>query len=100
MIKQLLNSILLLLILASFGSPTIASAQEEKEEITRILFVFDASNSMNAIWQKRSKLEVAKKCSGHFILLHLTRWKFLAIVFAQVCDFRMCGIDKSHQQDS
>lgn len=61
MIKQLLNSILLLLILASFGSPTIASAQEEKEEITRILFVFDASNSMNAIWQKRSKLEVAKK---------------------------------------
>lgn len=32
-----------------------------QEEITRILFVFDASNSMNAYWQTQRKIDVAKK---------------------------------------
>lgn len=32
-----------------------------QEEITRILFVFDASNSMNAFWQTQRKIDVAKK---------------------------------------
>lgn len=35
-------------------------AQEEGEKI-RILFIFDASNSMNAQWQKSSKIKVARK---------------------------------------
>lgn len=41
----------------SLGS---AYAQEEGEKI-RILFIFDASNSMNAQWQKSSKIKVARK---------------------------------------
>ncbi len=32
-----------------------------QEVVTRILFVFDASNSMNARWQTQRKVEVAKK---------------------------------------
>ena len=32
-----------------------------QEEITRILFVFDASNSMNAYWQTQRKIDVARK---------------------------------------
>lgn len=31
-----------------------------QEEITRILFVFDASNSMNAYWQTKRKVDVAR----------------------------------------
>jgi Ca-activated chloride channel family protein len=37
------------------------SALRAQEEITRILFVFDASNSMNAYWQTQRKIDVAKK---------------------------------------
>ncbi len=32
-----------------------------QQEVTRILFVFDASNSMNARWQTQRKIEVARK---------------------------------------
>ena len=33
----------------------------QKEETTRILFIFDGSNSMNAQWQTTSKIDIAKK---------------------------------------
>jgi len=39
-------------------SPVLA---QQKTPLTRILFVFDASNSMNARWQTNSKIEVARK---------------------------------------
>lgn len=36
-------------------------AQNDGEPLTRILFVFDASNSMNATWQRDRKITVARK---------------------------------------
>lgn len=36
-------------------------SQKNKKETTRILFIFDGSNSMNSQWQKSSKIKVAKK---------------------------------------
>lgn len=45
------------LLVVSLGS---VSAQTEGEKI-RILFIFDASNSMNAQWQNSSKIKVARK---------------------------------------
>jgi len=36
-------------------------SQQSKKETTRILFIFDGSNSMNSQWQKSSKIKVAKK---------------------------------------
>lgn len=48
---------IIFLIVAAFGS---LKAQEEGEKI-RILFIFDASNSMNAQWQRSSKIKVARK---------------------------------------
>ena len=38
-----------------------AHAQNDGETLTRILFVFDASNSMNATWQQDRKITVARK---------------------------------------
>lgn len=49
--------IALILLFSSFGSLT---AQDKVEKI-RILFIFDGSNSMNAQWQKSSKINVARK---------------------------------------
>ena len=37
-----------------------AFAQEEEEEKTRILFIFDASQSMNANWGSQSRMTIAK----------------------------------------
>lgn len=53
---------LLLLIAALLWGP-IGSGQDRKENapLTRILFVFDASNSMNATWEKSSKIRVARR---------------------------------------
>lgn len=38
------------------------SAQTDKEEetITRLLFIFDMSNSMNGVWEKKQKITVAR----------------------------------------
>lgn len=36
-------------------------ADTNKAEITRVLFIFDGSNSMNAQWQSSSKIKIAKK---------------------------------------
>lgn len=38
-----------------------ALAQTDEGEITRLLFVFDASNSMNATWESDRKITVARK---------------------------------------
>jgi Ca-activated chloride channel family protein len=52
--KKLLAIVLLFVV--SLGS---ATAQDDAEKI-RILFIFDASNSMNAQWQKSSKIRIAR----------------------------------------
>lgn len=41
-----------------------ASAMAHGQERTRILFVFDASNSMNAYWEGQRKIEIATKLLG------------------------------------
>ncbi len=55
-----LRSVLLLISLLpvlSFGQ----RAKEKKPELTRILFVMDASNSMNAFWENEPKINAARK---------------------------------------
>ncbi|MFZ5551531.1 MAG: vWA domain-containing protein [Bacteroidota bacterium] len=37
------------------------SFAQEEEGLTRILFIFDASNSMNAPWQGSNRIEIARK---------------------------------------
>lgn len=49
----------LLLILAVFALSTEMYAQEKP--LTRILFVFDASNSMHGRWDTKSKIDVARE---------------------------------------
>jgi Ca-activated chloride channel family protein len=53
--KRLLFAIALFSVSFSFES----NAQDQK--LTRLLFVFDASNSMNATWQSDRKITVARK---------------------------------------
>lgn len=43
----------------SWAQPS--SQAQSSEEVTRILFVFDASNSMNAFWGRRRKWDVARE---------------------------------------
>ncbi len=47
----------ILLCLSFFSERTLA----QDTPLTRILFVFDASNSMNATWEKSSKISVARR---------------------------------------
>jgi len=42
-------------------TPNISFGQDPDSEKIRILFIFDASNSMNAQWQNGSKMTIAKK---------------------------------------
>ena len=60
----LLGFLVLEALLVRFGSGD-AMAQSappsNAEEVTRILFVFDASNSMNAFWGRRRKWDVARE---------------------------------------
>jgi len=50
-----LLAVILLSFISYFGHA------QSKPELTRILFIFDASNSMNGRWQSKSKIEVARK---------------------------------------
>jgi len=61
-----LQRAVLLLILTAFvpwGGQGTACAQEDTDDVgtTRLLFVFDASNSMNAYWGRRRKWDVARE---------------------------------------
>ncbi len=48
--------------MVSFFTPTTINAQYVKEKkTTRILFIFDASNSMNGIWDSGKKIDIARK---------------------------------------
>ena len=48
-------------ILFTLFSLSFSLKAQEKQELTRILFIFDGSNSMNAQWQTSSKIDVAKR---------------------------------------
>ena len=52
--KQLTNILFILSMFSSFYS------QENETGTIRMLFIFDGSNSMNAQWQKSSKIKIAK----------------------------------------
>ena len=56
-----MRHITLLLLFTCLLGGTNTSAQEDKSNLTRILFIFDASNSMNGKWEKRTKIDVARK---------------------------------------
>jgi Ca-activated chloride channel homolog len=47
-------------LLVAFSASTLR-AQQGSEELTRILFVFDASNSMNAKWDNSTRIAIAKE---------------------------------------
>ena len=47
--------------------PVIAFSQSKTEQPTRILFLFDASQSMYARWETNTKYEVAKKMLGEMV---------------------------------
>jgi Ca-activated chloride channel family protein len=52
----------ILILFVAFGiTPSKLYGQDLDSEKIRILFIFDASNSMNAQWQQGSKMTVAKK---------------------------------------
>lgn len=48
-----------LIILFAFGCTSVMLAQNKKK--TRILFIFDASNSMNGVWEGEAKITVAQR---------------------------------------
>ncbi len=52
-----------LLLIASFSS----TAQEKKEPIDRILFIFDASKSMLSKWQSGKKIDIAKNLLSNMV---------------------------------
>jgi len=57
-VKKIIFIFLLLL-----GAPLLSKAQE----LTRILFIFDASNSMNGKWEGETKIKLAREILGEAI---------------------------------
>jgi Ca-activated chloride channel homolog len=58
-IKPMQKIIFIFLLLLSFQIPV--HAQKDEGGLTRILFIFDASNSMNAPWQGSNRIDIARK---------------------------------------
>src|SRR5690606_15452404 len=54
-------SLYLFITLISFLTLSPAFSQQKQEPLTRMLFAFDASNSMNAFWGDRPKIETARE---------------------------------------
>ncbi|MDD5570856.1 MAG: hypothetical protein PHD97_06825, partial [Bacteroidales bacterium] len=62
-------------IILFFLSASFAFAQQgknikppvKKNQLTRILFIFDASYSMNGMWQSDTKIAIAKKLLGELL---------------------------------
>jgi Ca-activated chloride channel family protein len=48
-------------ILIGFLLSGVLSAQEQSKNLTRILFIYDASNSMNGVWEGTSKHKLASR---------------------------------------
>ena len=65
-----MNKNIFLIILFTLTSIFAISQNDEIEKI-RLLFIFDGSNSMNAQWEKSSKIRVAKKLMIQTLLLQV-----------------------------
>jgi Ca-activated chloride channel family protein len=48
-------------LIALFALFTLMVRSQDNTPLTRILFIFDASNSMNGVWEKQPKINVATK---------------------------------------
>lgn len=57
--RNILN--ITILFLLSFFAISHSYAQDQEAKKTRILFIFDGSNSMNAQWEKGTKIKIAKR---------------------------------------
>ncbi len=57
---MIMNKLFSIFLLVFIVFSNTVKAQDDVEKI-RILFIFDASNSMNAQWQKQSRIKVAKE---------------------------------------
>ncbi|MEI6815878.1 MAG: VWA domain-containing protein [Bacteroidota bacterium] len=64
-----MKSFRIFLVIAFFlGSSAFKSyAQQQPQELTRILFLFDCSGSMNANWKTAPKMAIAKKLLGELL---------------------------------
>jgi len=61
------SQILYLTILILLGSFNFAIAQKKQEPVNRILFIFDASQSMLGRWQSGRKIDIAKKLLSNMV---------------------------------
>lgn len=52
------NHLVLVFLLSLFCSSSFA---QQEQPLTRILFIFDASNSMNGVWENKPKIDVATR---------------------------------------
>ena len=57
---RIFNTLLFTFLIFWIASPKIFSQEEDQDGRIRILFIFDGSNSMNAQWEKSSKIAIAK----------------------------------------
>ena len=62
-IKKIYILLLIILCSANFS----ANGQEKREQVNRILFIFDASQSMLARWQSGRKIDIAKKLLSNMV---------------------------------
>ena len=60
------NKILLIVILLITANLNVI-AQNEKEPVNRILFIFDASQSMLGRWQSGRKIDIAKNLLSNMV---------------------------------
>jgi Ca-activated chloride channel homolog len=49
------------LLFFAFAFSSLGLTAQQEEPLTRILFIFDASNSMNGVWEDKPKINVATK---------------------------------------
>jgi Ca-activated chloride channel homolog len=61
------SQILYLTILILLGSFNVAIAQKKQEPVNRILFIFDASQSMLGRWQSGRKIDIAKNLLSNMV---------------------------------
>lgn len=83
MYRSLFTFVLIFILSAGFA--------QQEQPLTRILFIFDASNSMNGVWAKKPKIEVATR------LLAESLDSLAGIENLQLA-LRVYGHDKYYQQ--
>ena len=61
------NLKILLLVAFLLGGDFSAFSQKKQEQINRILFIFDASQSMLGRWQSGRKIDIARKLLNNML---------------------------------